>query len=91
MDKYLQDISRDKRYWEQKRQKVHQQEKELEQKSQEYDEKTRELKAKRQEVMQKARDEASLLMQQANARIEKTIRDNPATFPLLNKYYINAD
>ena len=23
--------------------------------------------------------------------IEKTIRDNPATFPLLNKYYINAD
>ena len=75
MDKYLQDISRDKRYWEQKRQKVHQQEKELEQKSQEYDEKTRELKAKRQEVMQKARDEASLLMQQANARIEKTIRD----------------
>ena len=64
MDKYLQDISRDKRYWEQKRQKVHQQEKELEQKSQEYDEKTRELKTKRQEVMQ-----------QANARIEKTIRD----------------
>ncbi len=75
MDKYLQDISRDKRYWEQKRQKVHQQEKELEQKSQEYDEKTRELKAKRQEVMQQARDEANNLMQQANARIEKTIKD----------------
>ena len=75
MDKYLQDISRDKRYWEQKRQKVHQQEKELEQKSQEYDEKTRDLKAKRQEVMQQARDEANQLMQQANARIEKTIRD----------------
>ncbi len=75
MDKYLQDISRDKRYWEQKRQKVHQQEKELEQKSQEYDEKARELKAKRQEVMQKARDEASTLMQQANARIEKTIKE----------------
>lgn len=75
MDKYLQDISRDKRYWEQKRQKVHQQEKELEQKSQEYDEKTRELKTKRQEVMQQARDEANQLMQQANARIEKTIRD----------------
>jgi len=75
MDKYLQDISRDKRYWEQKRQKVHQQEKELEQKSQEYDEKTRELKTKRQEVMRQARDEANQLLQQANARIEKTIRD----------------
>lgn len=75
MDKYLQDISRDKRYWEQKRQKVHQQEKELEQKTQEYDEKTRELKQKRQEVLEKARDEASSLLQQANARIEKTIKD----------------
>ncbi len=75
MDKYLQDISRDKRYWEQKRQKVHQQEKDLEQKQQEYDEKTRELKQKRQEVMEKARNEASSLLQQANARIEKTIKD----------------
>ena len=75
MDKYLQDISRDKRYWEQKRQKVHQQEKELEQKTQEYDEKTRDLKQKRQEVMERARSEASSLLQQANARIEKTIKD----------------
>jgi len=75
MDKYLQDISRDKRYWEQKRQKVHQQEKDLEQKAQEYDEKSAELKQKRQEVMQKARDEANVLLQQANARIERTIRE----------------
>ena len=37
MDKYLQDISRDKRYWEQKREKVHQQEKDLEQKNLEYE------------------------------------------------------
>jgi len=75
MDKYLQDISRDKRYWEQKREKIHQQEKALEQKSQEYDEKSAELKAKRQEVMQKARDEAASLVKEANARIEKTIKD----------------
>ncbi len=75
MDKYLQDISRDKRYWEQKRQKIHQQEKTLEQKAQEYEEKSAELKAKRQEVMEKARNEASSLLQQANARIEKTIKD----------------
>lgn len=75
MDKYLQDISRDKRYWEQKREKIHQQEKSLEQKEQEYSEKTAELKAKRQEVMQQARDEASSLIREANARIEKTIRD----------------
>lgn len=75
MDKYLQDISRDKRYWEQKRQKIHQQEKDLEQKTQEYETKSAELKAKRQEVMEQARSEASSLLQQANARIEKTIRE----------------
>lgn len=75
MDKYLQDISRDKRYWEQKREKIHQQEKVLEQKSQEYEEKSAELKAKRTEVMQKAREEASSLLKEANARIEKTIKD----------------
>ena len=75
MDKYLQDISRDKRYWESKREKVHQQEKLLEQKSQEYDEKTREIRQKRQEVLKQAQEEASTLLQQANARIEKTIRD----------------
>ena len=75
MDKYLQDISRDKRYWEQKIEKIHQQEKALEQKSQEFDTKSAELKARRQEVLQKARDEASSLLKEANARIEKTIKD----------------
>lgn len=75
MDKYLQDISRDKRYWEQKREKIHQQEKDLERKSQEYTEKEAELKSRRQEVLQKARDEASALIRESNARIEKTIRD----------------
>ncbi|MBE6331550.1 MAG: endonuclease MutS2 [Bacteroidales bacterium] len=75
MDKYLQDISRDKRYWEQKREKIHQQEKALEQKLADYDAKSSELKTKRQEVLQKARDEAATLFKEANARIERTIRE----------------
>lgn len=75
MDKYLQDISRDKRYWEQKRQKIHQQEKDLEEKSQAYDEKTAQLKAKRQEVLQQARNDAENLLKEANARIERTIKE----------------
>ena len=75
MDKYLQDISRDKRYWEQKRQKIHQQEKDLEEKLAKAEEKASELKSKRQEVLQKARDEASALLKEANARIERTIKD----------------
>jgi len=75
MDKYLQDISRDKRYWEQKRQKIHQQEKELEEKVSKYEEKTVELKSKRQELIQSAKDEAAVILKEANARIEKTIKD----------------
>ena len=75
MDKYLQDISRDKRYWEQKRQKIHQQEKDLEEKMTQYDEKASELKSKRQELLQKAKDEAAGILREANARIEKTIKD----------------
>ena len=75
MDKYLQDISRDKRYWEQKRQKIHQQEKDLEEKLAQYDEKANELKSKRQELIQNAKDEAASILKEANARIEKTIKD----------------
>ena len=75
MDKYLQDISRDKRYWEQKRQKIHLQEKELEEKSAKYDEKMQAIQTKRKEVMEKAQNEASTLLKEANARIEKTIKD----------------
>ena len=75
MDKYLQDISRDKRYWEQKRQKIHQKEKDLEEKLAQYDEKANELKSKRQELIQNAKDEAASILKEANARIEKTIKD----------------
>lgn len=75
MDKYLQDISRDKRYWEQKRQKIHQQEKDLEERISKAEEKASELKNKRQEVLQKARDEAAALLKEANSRIERTIKD----------------
>lgn len=75
MDKYLQDISRDKRYWEQKRQKIHQQEKDLEEKLAKYEEKNSEIKSKRQELIQSAKDEAASIIKEANARIEKTIKD----------------
>lgn len=74
MDKYLQDISRDKRYWEQKRQKIHQQEKELEALAARLEARADDLKAKRQELLQDAKDEAATLLREANARIEQTIR-----------------
>lgn len=75
MDKYLQDISRDKRYWEQKRQKIHQQEKDLEEEQSRLEAKVAEVKQKKNEILQGAREQASSLIQQANARIERTIRE----------------
>lgn len=74
MDKYLQDITRDKRYWEQKRQRIHQQEKALEELTAKLEQQTSELKAKRQELIKEAKSEAAGLLREANARIENTIR-----------------
>ena len=73
-DKYLQDIVRDKRYWETKRQNVRQREKQLEETVARYQAEMEELQKSRKEILQKAREEAEQMMQEANARIENTIR-----------------
>ena len=74
-DKYLQDIVRDKRYWEQKRQTIHQQEKQMEQTIGEYEQEIARLRAKRQEIIAQAKAEAEELLQRSNARIEQTVRE----------------
>lgn len=73
-DKYLQDIVRDKMYWERKRQNIRQREKQLEQTVARYEEEVSELHAQRKSVMEQARQEAQELLQQSNAKIENTIR-----------------
>ena len=74
-DKYLQDIVRDKRYWENKRQLIHQKEKALEVRIEEYEEKSKAIKAERREIMDKARQEAEQLLESSNALIERTIKE----------------
>ena len=74
-DKYLQDIVRDKRYWERKRQNIHQKEKEMEQMLADYEEKIARLKAERKEIIDTAKDEAARLLKESNARIERTIKE----------------
>ena len=59
-DKYLQDIVRDKRYWEAKRQAVHQREKELERQMAKYESDVAELDAKRKEILAKAKADEGL-------------------------------
>lgn len=73
-DKYLQDIVRDKRYWENKRQTIRQQEKHMEETIARYQQEVEELQKSRKEIIRKAKEEAEHLMQEANARIENTIR-----------------
>jgi DNA mismatch repair protein MutS2 len=75
MDKYLQDIVRDKRYWEMKRQNVHQQEKKLEELTERYQKDLEEVNKLRREIVRNAKDEAGRILSEANARIENTVRE----------------
>ena len=74
-DKQLQDIARDKRYWENKRQAIRQKEKQLEERIARYEEQMSGIKAKRKEMLEEARQQAADLLQQSNATIERTIRE----------------
>ena len=74
-DKQLQDIARDKRYWENKRQSIRQKEKALEERIAQYDEQMSGIKAKKKELLEQARQQAEDLLRQSNATIERTIRE----------------
>ncbi len=73
-DKYLQDIVRDKRYWETKRQNIRKREKQMEETIAKYEEEIQELEKSRKEILRKAKEDAEKLLQESNARIENTIR-----------------
>ena len=75
MDKYLQDIVRDKRYWESKRQNIRQQEKKLEDITSRYEKYLEEVNRQRKEIMREAKAEAQRILAEANARIENTVRE----------------
>ena len=74
-DKQLQDIARDKRYWENKRQAIRQKEKVLEERIAQYEEQMSGIKAKKKEILDEAKQQAADLLQQSNATIERTIRE----------------
>lgn len=74
-DKYLQDIVRDKRYWENKRQSIHQHEKKMEQTIERYEADIQRLQEEKKEILAKAKEQAQQLLSESNARIEQTIRE----------------
>jgi DNA mismatch repair protein MutS2 len=75
MDKHLQDIIRDKRYWETKRQNIRQQEKKLEELTARYEKDLDDVNQQRKAILQKAKIEASHILSETNAKIENTIRE----------------
>ena len=73
-DKYLQDIVRDKRYWENKRQNIRQQEKKMEDTIARYETELQELNKNRKEIIRSAKEQAEQLLKESNGKIENTIR-----------------
>lgn len=73
-DKHLQDIVRDKRYWENKRRDIRLKEKKLEETLAKYEIEMAGIDKLRKEITQKAKTEAQSLLSETNAKIENTIR-----------------
>ena len=73
IEKNLRHIARDKRYWEEKRQRIRQTDKQLEDVTARYQNELVELQKIRKQIIREAKDEAKQLLAEANKRIERTI------------------
>lgn len=75
MDKYLLDITRDKRYWENKRTEIKRKEKQLDEKLERVTEDAEALRTHRREIIEEAKSEAKRIIDSSNAAVERTIAD----------------
>lgn len=75
LDKYLLDIARDRRYWENKRQSIRIKEKKIDDALARYEDQADSLRAQRNEIIAEARREASKILDGSNAAIERAIHD----------------
>lgn len=75
MDKFLQDIVRDKRYWENKRQQIRGREKKTEEYAARLELELQDLKIKQKEIISAAKLEAQRILSESNAIIENTVRE----------------
>ncbi|MBP3419360.1 MAG: Smr/MutS family protein [Marinifilaceae bacterium] len=73
-DRHLKDIARDKRYWEEKRKKIHENEKRLDQVMERYSSELDQAEHERKQIIREARAEAERIMADANRVIENTIK-----------------
>ncbi|MFZ5432018.1 MAG: endonuclease MutS2 [Bacteroidota bacterium] len=74
-DKSLRSISRDKHYWETKRQKIRKVEKAVDEMADTYQKELEEVRQQRKEILKKAKEEAQQLLAGVNRQIENIIRE----------------
>lgn len=74
-DKHLREISRDKRYWENKRQKIRQNSKEIEDLLAKYSETLAITEKERKKIIQEARQKSDEILSGINKKIEQSIRE----------------
>ena len=75
MDRYLLDIARDRRYWENKRMTIRQKEKHIDDILARYEGEMETLRDKRREIIGEAREQAKRILDESNSAIERTIRE----------------
>ena len=73
IDKYLSEIARDRKYWASKRANIKEREAKLQSLIEKYESNEAELKSQRKMLLSEARKEAEEILNNANARIERTI------------------
>jgi len=74
-DQNLKDIARDKKYWENKRRKIHDNEKKLDKIVEKYDKELQDANRLRKEILEEAKKQAETIIAEANKSIERTIRE----------------
>lgn len=74
-DKHLKEILRDKRYWEEKRKHIHDNEKRLEEVLERYKKELNDASQLRKEIIKEAQEKAKEIISGANSTIERTIRE----------------
>ena len=78
-DKHLKEILRDKRYWEEKRKRIHDNEKRLEEVLERYKKELDDASKLRKEIIKEAQEKAKEIISGANSTIERTIREIKAS------------
>ena len=74
IERQLREIARDRRYWEQKRDKIHQTEKRVDELAEKYKTELETIKAERNRLLKEAKAQAQQITAEANRQIENTIR-----------------